>query len=372
MPELREHERLQLMASTAVARQETGCDRRRCGMTGLAARFASLLATLALATGCITIDLLGGGGDAPLAETVVRGVAGPKILLLDVDGVIDGAPSLPDTLLGASPPSTVARVREVLDRAREDDEVRAVLLRIDSPGGTATASEQVYTEILRFRRERGMPVVAQLLTTAASGGYYVAMAADTVQAHPTTVTGSIGVIFTSLNIAGLMERIGIEDQTITAGEFKDAGSPFRRLTSDEREQLQSIVDDLHDRFREVVEAGRPALGAERVRQLADGRIYSARQALENGLVDRIGTLEDAVAELERRLGVTASRVVAYHRPRESRRNLYTRAPIRGLGARVEWPLESALAPAGMTSTLERILARPGFHYLWWPGLDGAR
>jgi protease-4 len=319
----------------------------------------------ALGAGCVSIHLFEGGVEAPLEESVVRGESGPKILLLEIDGVIDGG-GLSDSLFGSERLSMVARVREELDRARQDEQVQALLLRIDSPGGTATASEQIYTEIVRFKQERRVPVLAQMLSIAASGGYYVAMAADRVQAHPTTVTGSIGVIFSSVNVAGLMKRLGIEDQTITGGEYKDAGSPLRRLTPEERAQLQSVVDDLYARFQEIVVLGRPNLTPEKVAALANGQIFSAPQALQNGLVDRIGTLEDAVSELEGEIGVSRSRVVAYHRPSEIRRNLYTRAS--GGGPRLDGL--SALAQAGPSplSRLARILARPGFHYLWWPGL----
>ncbi len=351
MSELRKHERLQLIRSR-VSR-------------GL---LYSVLLVLGTGTGCITVDLFAGGGSgAELVETVVRGEKGPKILLVEIDGVIGGSNEF-GSLFGGDQYSMVARVREVLDLARRDDDVRALLLRIDSPGGTATASEQIYTEIARFRKERGVPVMAQFLMTAASGGYYVAMAADTIQAHPTTITGSIGVIFSSLSFAGLMEKIGIEDQTLTGGPHKDAGSPYRRLSDVERDQLQSIVDDLHARFREIVVLGRPDLSSNQIERLADGRVYSARQALANGLIDRIGTLEDAVVALEQRLGVGQSRVISYHRPREIRRNLYTRAtliPSLGRGG------STLSAEAWALKQLERILARPGFHYLWWPGLSGA-
>ncbi len=330
-------------------------------------------------TGCVRLDILSLGPDGPPLQSVLAGTTGPKVLLLEIDGVVGGA-EIP-SLFGSSP-STVARVRTVLDLAREDPEIKGLLLRIDSPGGTATASEQVYTEILRFKKERGIPVVAQLLTTAASGGYYIAMAADEVQAHPTTVVGSIGVIFTSMNFAGLMEKLGIEDQTITGGEFKDIGSPFRPLTSEERTQLQSIVDDLHARFREVVDRGRPALDAEQVAALANGRIYSAPQALENGLVDRVGGMEDAVGLLSDRIGAPEIRVVAYHRPNRTRSNYYMKAPAFGASPSFAGappffgapPLSGAppLDAATMGQALGPLLARPGFHYLWWPGLGGLR
>jgi len=355
MPELRQHERLQL------TRRDSG---RRGRFLRRLASVAALIGAALASGGCISIDVLGGGEEVPLVETVVRGRTGPKILLLDVDGVI-GDVAFADSIFGAPGMGTTARVAEMLDRARNDDEVAAILLRIDSPGGTATASEQVYEQILRFKQERRTPVLAQFLGTAASGAYYVAMAADEIQAHPTTVTGSIGVLFTSLSFAGLMEKLGVEDQTLKGGEYKDAGSPFRRLSATERGQLQAIVDALHERFREIVARGRPKLAPEDVERLANGQIYGAREALEQGLVDRIGTLEDAVRILEVRLGVPQSRVVAYHRPREIRRNLYTKsAPA---------PRVADAGPLASGSValleLERLFGSPGFHYVWWPGLS---
>ena len=252
--------------------------------------------------------------------------------------------------------SPVARVREQLELARKDDEVRAVLLRIQSPGGTVTASDIVYREVLRFKEETQRPVVAHCLGVCASGGYYVALAADRILAHPTTVTGSIGVIFSGLSLAGLMERYGVEDQTLKSGPFKDAGSPWRRMAPAERAQLQSVIDDLYGRFLEVLRAGRPGLDPAAAARLADGRIYSARQAREAGLVDDIGYLSDAVAELERRAGLHESRVIAYRRPREWSENLYSEADVPEPRARLE---------AG--DPLASLLPAPGFLYLWWPG-----
>jgi protease-4 len=369
VPELRQHERLQLSAPGAH-RSPLRTAARRSARGPIRIRVAIALVVL-FSAGCIHVDLLGGGVEAELVETVVRGDAGPKILLVDIDGLIDDA-SAPEALFELSDYGMVARVREMLDRARRDDDIAALLVRIDSPGGTVTASEQVYAEILRFRTERRVPVVAQMLSTAASGGYYVAMAADTVQAHPTTITGSIGVVFSSLSFAGLMEKVGVEDQSVAAGRYKEIASPTRRLTPEERRQLQSIVDDLHARFREAVARGRPELSAEQVAAVSDGRIFSASQALELGLVDRIGTLESAVALLEERLGVDGSRVVAYHRPREIRRNLYSRSVRPGawsLGVAGAAPGAGSIASdAWLAGRLARLLGRPGFHYLWWPGL----
>lgn len=316
-----------------------------------AGRLLAVLCLPALLGACIQVQLW--GVPPPLRETVVHGESGPKILLLEIDGVLVEQEPEP-RLLGPAEDNPVSRIREQLDRAREDDEVRALLLRINSPGGTATASDLVYGEILRFKRERKVPVVAQLMGLATSGGYYVAMASDLVVAHPTTVTGSIGVRFVSVSLAGLLEKLGIEDQTLTAGEHKDAGSPLRRMTPDERAHLQSVLDDLHSRFEQVVAAGRPNLSAEAVERVADGSIYSAPQALELGLVDAVADLEESVARARRAAGLSQARVVQYHRPREYANNLYTRSGPVAPRLRLELP--------GVRS----LEMPPGFYFLWAP------
>jgi protease-4 len=191
--------------------------------------------------------------------------------------------------------------------------------------------------------------------TAASGGYYVALAADEIRAQRTTVTGSIGVIFSGFNLAGLMEKIGIENQTIASGDFKDAGSILRRMRPEERVQLQSVIDDLYQRFVDVVQSGRSKLSAEQIRELADGRIFSATQALERGLVDEIGSLDDSLRRARELAGLRSARVVTYHRPREYANNYYTRSPRQRDALLDLWP--DALPVQG-----------PAFLYLWAPGL----
>jgi protease-4 len=307
--------------------------------------------TCLTAPGCITINTFG-GRERPLVETVVDGERGPKVLLVDIDGLIsDVEVEGPLGLPGRE--SSVARLREQLDRARRDDSVSGLLLRINSPGGSVTASDVLYREIRAFREERRVPVIAQLMGVAASGGYYAAMAADVVLAHPTTITGSIGVISAGINVSGLMQRYGVTDQTLTGGEFKDAGSPLRPMTVPERAYLQAVIDDLHERFRAVVREGRPGLERARVDELADGRIFTASQAERAGLVDGIGYLPAAIEEMERRVGAPDVRVVVYHREREWRANLYSMAPV---------------APRTHADVTERLGlgAGPGFLYLWWP------
>ena len=303
--------------------------------------------------GCVNVQLFGGKPE-PLIETVIHGESGPKIVLIDIDGVISESGD-DASCFGSAEESMVARVREQLDRARDDSNVRAVLLRIDSPGGTVTASDILYEELLRFKQDRGVRRGGALhgrrglrRLLRGDGGRRADRAAD-------LVTGSIGVIFVGVNLSGLMEKFGVADQTLTAGAQKDAGSWLRPMKPAERAHLQSVLDDMHERFKQVVAAGRPALDRARIDELADGRIYSATQAKANGLVDALGDLEQTVAAAQRRAGLASARVVIYHRPREYRENLYTQAPVCRACVRLE------LAPS-------LPLARPGFLYLWAPGL----
>lgn len=320
------------------------------GLAGIA--LAALLGPTLTLAGCVSIDLPG-TKPGVLLETVVDGEGDAKIVLIEIDGLISET-SQPGPFGFPGRESTVARVRSQLKKAARDSDVAAVVLRINSPGGTATASEIVYREIQAFKEAKRVPVIAALMGTATSGAYYAAMASDSVVAHPTTVTGSIGVIFAGVNLAGLMDKLGIEDQTIVSGRHKDAGSPLRRMSPEERAHIQSVLDDLHHRFRDVVASGRPDLDAARIAELADGRIFSAKQAHSHGLVDGIADLAGAVEEARRRADLEEARVVSYHRRREWRENLYTAPPARGPTL---FDLAALFAP----------LRTPTFLYLWWPG-----
>ena len=313
-------------------------------------RLAGALVLAAALTGCV-IDFGSLTRTRPLEEKVVLGESGPKIAMIEVDGMITESPR--SSPLGVTRPSLVARTREALDLARDDDDVVALLLRVNSPGGTVSASETLYHELERWKERSGKPVMAYLQGLATSGGYYVAMSADEVVAHPTAITGSIGVIMVGINVSGLMERFGVADQTFTSGEFKDAGSPLRPMRPEERAYFDEVIGDLHVRFRDVVVFGRPGLSPEAIELLADGRIFTARQALDVGLVDHIGHLDDAVKRLEERLGIRESRVVVYHRPAEYRENVYTKAGVAPVQI-----VDIDLFPLA----LRRL--EPGFYYLW--------
>ena len=318
-------------------------------------RHIALCALLLWTTGCINLELPLFGG--PLEQQVVLGQSGPKVLLLDIDGTIGLQPESNALGFGGGE-SMTARIRQQLDLAARDGEIRAVVLRINSPGGSAIASQILHGEILRFKATHDVPVVAQMLGMATSGGYYVAMAADQVRAYPTAITGSIGVIMMGFDVSGLMDKVGVASETMVTGPFKDSGSPFRPMRDEERAHLQAIGDDLLVSFVEAVDAGRPALDRAQVEGLADGKIYTARQALANGLIDAVGDLESAVEAARDAAGLSGEvRVVAYARPGERRENLFSMsAPVWNpqLGAQRWNPL----------------FQQPGFFYLWMPGAGG--
>jgi len=182
-------------------------------------------------------------------------------------------------------------VQELNDYA-EDSSIKAIVIRIDSPGGGVVASQEIYNAIKNARHE-GKKVVASMGTVAASGGYYVAAAADRIVANPGTLTGSIGVKMEFANIEKLLEKIGVKGMVVKAGEYKDVGSPFRDMSEPEKKILQDVIDDVHSQFIKAVAEGRNLQEAE-VRTLADGRIFTGRQALDLKLVDQLGDLTDSI------------------------------------------------------------------------------
>ncbi len=225
---------------------------------------------------------------------------GEKVGLIYVEGPIVGGRGA-TSLFGISSGADVI-VRQ-LDRARRDRSIKAVVLRINSPGGSAAASQEIYQEVMKLRKAR-KPVVASMGDVAASGGYYVAAAADKIMANGSTMTGSIGVIMEFLNLQGLYEKVGLGTVTLKSGRFKDIGSATRPLTEDERQLLQAMIDDVYDQFVSDIVAGRKVLSREDVRRLADGRIFTGRQAKKLKLVDELGNLQDAIALAGKMAGMT--------------------------------------------------------------------
>jgi protease-4 len=209
---------------------------------------------------------------------------------------------------------------EELRKFRDNPNVKAIVLRIDSPGGGVVPSQEIYSEVLKTRTEGRVKVVTSMGNLAASGGYYIAAATDRIVANPGTLTGSIGVIMELANVRGLMEKVGVQSVVIKSGKHKDLASPFRTMSVEDRAILQTVLDDVHDQFIQAVAAGR-AMKVDQVRDLADGRIFTGRQARTVKLVDELGDLQDAIKLAGKMGGIAGEPRVVETRKRFSLRDL---------------------------------------------------
>ena len=235
---------------------------------------------------------------------------GAKVAVVEVEGVIG---------VGADRGLDTESIIRTLGEYRDDPAVRAVVLRIDSPGGVVAPTQEIFTAVRRLR-EAKKPVVASLGSVAASGGYYVAVSADRIFASPGTLTGSIGVVMQLANVEGLLKKVGVEYVVVKAGAYKDVGNFARAMTPEERRILQSLLDDVYDQFISAVAEGR-GLDPQVVRAFAEGRIYSGRQAHGLKMVDDLGGLEDAIEAAAKMAGLPPKPKVLYPRRRFSLREL---------------------------------------------------
>ena len=289
----------------------------------------------------------------PLREFVIQGTAAGRILVISISGFISDRPARG---IFRDRPSLVQETVAQLRLAEKTANIRAVLLKIDSPGGTTTASDILYREIAAFKERTGLPVVAILMDVAASGGYYVALPADHIMAHPTAVTGSVGVIFLQPKIFGLMDKIGVDVVVSKSGPHKDMGSPFRTATDEESRMIQDLIDALGARFAARVAEHR-RLDTKKMAEIRKARIYLAGAAEKLGLVDSIGYLTDAVDRARKLAGLEPDcRVVVYRRTENPNDNLYNATTNRHQGN------APSLMDLGILNDFSSL--RPGFYYLW--------
>ena len=243
----------------------------------------------------------GGGGTY---RTVIReGPRDSRIAVINVSGIIDGGQA--------------EEVLRQMEAAKQDRAVKGIIVRVDSPGGTISASDRIYREILDYRKKRGLPAVAFMQGMAASGGYYASVACERIVAEPTTITGSIGVVMVHFVFENLLEnKLGIQPVFLTMGAKKDWPSSFRAPTQEELTYVHDrLLDPAYKRFVDVVKDGRQeSLSPGEVEKLADGSIYVANQALEAKLIDKIGYLDEAIATVKALAGIEAAQVVEYRRP----------------------------------------------------------
>jgi len=316
------------------------------------------VALIASNSGCIVVPLGDLFRGAPLGEYVLSEGAGffskEKIAILDLDGVITADES---TSLLSSRENVVSELKARLDLARADPQVKAVVIRISSPGGEVTACDVLHHEVKKFKEATKVPVVACIVDQGTSGAYYVASAADVIVTHPTAMVGSIGVILQSFDLSELIKKIGVSVAPVKSSPQKDLNSLFRPMTSEERQILQKLVDDMYGRFVDVVAEARPQLTREEVLRLADGRVISGTEAVQLKLVDRVGYMSDALALAGEKGGVESPTIVRYTRAARSGANIYTRTALD----------EPASAEIRLSLSPDRALS-PRLYYLWQPGI----
>ncbi len=322
-----------------------------------------LLVLMVAISGCAAPRIsIFGNNDEPLEEYTLQGSTKGKVLLIPVNGVITD-----DVESGIirKKPSMVQEIVAQLNKAEKDKDVGAVLLVIDSPGGSVTASDVLYHEIVQFKEKTGTKVVASMMDVAASGGYYIALPADAILAHPTTITGSVGVLFLQPKVVGLLDKIGVEVQVSKSGANKDIGSPFRAATAQEKQLIQEMTDKLARRFLDLVSQHRH-IDAKEMAEIASAKVYLADEAQRMGLVDRIGYLSDAVDEARRLAGLDKdAKVVVYRREKYENDTIYNmQSTWTGGDDRI------VLIDLGLPTLMEREFAT-GFYYLW-PTASGVR
>ncbi len=318
-------------------------------------RFITVVIVLCLISACSLprIRLFSDAAD-PLREYTLEGSGAEKILLISVQGTIS---DMPQKGLVRSTPSMVQQVVSQLKKAEQDGHVKAVLFKVSSPGGTIVASDILYHEISSYRDRTGAKIVVSMLDVAASGAYYLSLPADMIMPHPNTIMGSVGVIFLRPRVRGLMDKIGLGVDVVKSGRNKDMGSPFRDSTEEEQKIMQKAVNDFGERFIRLVQKHRK-LQEPAMREVSTARVMTADEALEWGLVDRIGYLSDAVKEAKTlaRLADDA-RLVVYRRSKIPDDNYYN---VTGAAREDEHlPVVNIALPEGLNLPA-------GFYYLW-PG-----
>ncbi len=277
-----------------------------------------------------------------------------KVLILDISGLIS-AISNPNIFEREA--DVISQVYYRLKKASEDPLVKGIILRLDTPGGEVTASDIIYHEIQNFKKRTGIPVLALMMSMTASGGYYIASACDHLIAHPSSLTGSIGVISLFPNLDGLLGKIGIQVQVIKSAKMKDSGSVFREMTEEERNVFQNIVDEYYQNFLNVVyENRKDFLTLDNLKKIADGRILTASQALKARLIDEIGYFDSALDKMLVLSSLREANVVTYTYYPKQKTNIYATQ------------LKSSSPFEGESIQEMMQFLKSGFYYLWHPQL----
>lgn len=290
----------------------------------------------------------------PLKEFTLEGSGTDKILLIPVNGLIS---DMPKKGLIHTSASMVEQIVSQINKAAKDKQIKAVLFKINSPGGTITASDLLYHEISSYKERTGTKITVSMMDVATSGAYYISLPADLIMAHPTTVTGSVGVIYLQPKVGGLMDKIGLGVDVKKYGKNKDMGSPFRDSSEEEQKLMQKAVNDFGERFIRLVQKHRKP-ERQALSEISTARVFLAEEALKLGLVDKIGYLSDAVKESKMLAGVSNdARVVVYRRNEFPEDNYYNTTGIAS---------EDLNISVINIELPESLSLKTGFYYLW-PG-----
>lgn len=293
-------------------------------------------------------------GKERISEVVLKkSKSKEKILVIDIDNIIE---IKVNRGLFDHEGDILSQVYIRLQKAAEDHLVKGIIFRINTRGGEVTAVDILFREILNFRAKTNLPVVALMMTMSTSGGYYIACACDHIMAHPSTITGSIGVISMFPNVQQLISELGVEVNIIKSGEMKDSGSFFKKMNEEERNLFQVIIDDMFQRFINIVyDSRKDFLTQEEIKKIADGRIFTARQALALRLIDDIGYFDDALKVVFSLASISDAQVIAYTYNPLKKTNIYAQTGSKDI-------------LFGKKETLERLFpsVKYGFYYLWLP------
>lgn len=280
----------------------------------------AILLTLAV-SGCafITVDLASLSRIPGLEERILKSGTDDKVLVVEVLGPITTT-AVREAL--AKRQGSLERIDDILTKAKKDKQIKGIILKIDSPGGGVTASDLIYRRILAYKDTQKVPVVACITNMGASGGYMVALAADRIVALPTSTVGSVGVLLPSISVEGLIDKLGIRDQTLTSGKYKGAGSMLNDMSPDEKAIYEDIIQDFYQDFMTKVRDRRP-VSEEDLHIIGDGRIMTARAGLKCRLIDEIGYYEDALKSVEKAAQIKDPTVVVYRRQGENKGGFYS-------------------------------------------------
>ncbi|MBU2513409.1 signal peptide peptidase SppA [bacterium] len=314
--------------------------------------FGIIFISSLVATGCISMKVNLTDYTDPLKEVTLEGKGNNKVAVIPINGHISDKE---EEGMMRRKPSLVKEVVSQIRKAENDPGVKAIVLKINSSGGSVTASDMLYNEIKKLKEKTNIPVVVSMMDIATSGGYYVSLPADHIVAHQTTITGSVGVVFIRPKFQGLMDKIGVGVETSQSGVSKDMGSPFRPTTVGEEKSFQIIIDEMADIFESKVRQHRNLSDAA-MEEVMMAKVYTAKQALAIGLIDEIGYTETAISKAKSMAGLEEdARVIMYRRVEFADDNIYNDISAHSATG-------SSLVNLGALSQLSDIKA--GFYYTW--------